>query len=117
MLYDFVFVLYSLIHRDAMITSTINCATSILSGFVVFSTLGHMAYISKKSSVRDVIKDKGISKKKHDEFYLNLLMKISGMELVFIVYPHTIALMNWSTLWAILFFFMVITLGIDSTVS
>jgi len=24
--------------------------------------------------------------------------------------------MNWSTLWAILFFFMVITLGIDSTV-
>ena len=40
-----------------------------------------------------------------------------GSELVFIVYPHTIALMNWSTLWAILFFFMVITLGIDSTVS
>jgi len=39
------------------------------------------------------------------------------MELVFIVYPHTIALMDWSTLWAILFFFMVITLGIDSTVS
>jgi SNF family Na+-dependent transporter len=40
-----------------------------------------------------------------------------GSELVFIVYPHTIALMNWSTLWAILFFFMLITLGIDSTVS
>ncbi|CAF4985259.1 unnamed protein product, partial [Rotaria sp. Silwood1] len=36
-------------------------------------------------------------------------------ELVFIVYPHTIALMDWSTLWAVLFFFMVITLGIDST--
>ncbi len=41
----------------------------------------------------------------------------SGTELVFIVYPHTIALMDWSTLWAVLFFFMVITLGIDSTVS
>jgi len=41
---------------------------------------------------------------------------ILGSELVFIVYPHTIALMNWSTLWAILFFFMLITLGIDSTV-
>ena len=40
-----------------------------------------------------------------------------GTELVFIVYPHTIALMDWSTLWAVLFFFMVITLGIDSTVS
>jgi len=86
-----------LIDRDALITSTINCATSILSGFVVFSTLGHMADVSKKT-ITQVIEDK-------------------GSELVFIVYPHTIALMEWSTLWAILFFFMVITLGIDSTVS
>ena len=45
------------------------------------------------------------------------LRNLSGTELVFIVYPHTIALMDWSTLWAVLFFFMVITLGIDSTVS
>ncbi|CAF1439591.1 unnamed protein product [Adineta steineri] len=82
-------------YRDALITSTINCATSILSGFVVFSTLGHMAEVSKKT-IEQVIEDK-------------------GSELVFIVYPHTIALMNWSTLWAVLFFFMVITLGIDST--
>ncbi|UJR09278.1 hypothetical protein I4U23_013523 [Adineta vaga] len=82
-------------YRDALITSTINCATSILSGFVVFATLGHMAFISKKT-IEQVIEDK-------------------GSELVFIVYPHTIALMNWSTIWAILFFFMVITLGIDST--
>jgi solute carrier family 6 (neurotransmitter transporter, serotonin) member 4 len=80
-----------------LITSAINCATSILSGFVVFSTLGHMANVSKKT-IQNVIE--GV-----------------GSELVFIVYPHTIALMNWSTLWAILFFFMVITLGIDSTVS
>jgi len=86
-----------LINRDALITSTINCATSILSGFVVFSTLGHMAEVSKKT-IEQVIEDK-------------------GSELVFIVYPHTIALMEWSSLWAILFFFMVITLGIDSTVS
>ncbi|UJR36888.1 hypothetical protein I4U23_029601 [Adineta vaga] len=82
-------------YRDALVTSTINCATSVLAGFVVFSTLGHMAEVSKKT-IEQVIEDK-------------------GSELVFIVYPHTIALMNWSHLWAILFFFMLITLGIDST--
>ncbi|CAF3768290.1 unnamed protein product [Adineta steineri] len=82
-------------YRDALITSTINCATSVLAGLVVFSTLGHMADVSRKT-IDQVIEEK-------------------GSELVFIVYPHTIALMNWSTLWAILFFFMLITLGIDST--
>ncbi len=73
-----------------------------------------MADVSKKS-IEEVIEDKGTLK----IIYLNCFfyMRILGSELVFIVYPHTIALMNWSTLWAILFFFMVITLGIDSTVS
>lgn len=98
--------------RDALVTSTINCATSILAGFVVFSTLGHMAEVSNKP-IDKVIQDQGEKAKKRRR---SSSMRL-GSELVFIVYPHTIALMNWSTLWAILFFFMLITLGIDSTVS
>jgi SNF family Na+-dependent transporter len=45
-------------HRDALVTSTINCATSVLAGFVVFSTLGHMAFVSKKT-IEQVIENKG----------------------------------------------------------
>ena len=29
--------------RDALATSTINCLTSFLSGFVIFSVLGYMS--------------------------------------------------------------------------
>ncbi len=45
-------------YRDALVTSSINCATSVLAGFVVFSTLGHMAHVSNRT-VEEVIDNKG----------------------------------------------------------
>lgn len=42
-------------------------------------------------------------------------MIFSGPGLVFIVYPEAIATMKGSVFWSIIFFLMLITLGLDST--
>ncbi|KAI8436468.1 hypothetical protein MSG28_010039 [Choristoneura fumiferana] len=81
-------------YRDALITSSINCLTSFLAGFVIFSVLGYMAHVQHKS-----IEEVGLE----------------GPGLVFIVYPEAIATMTGSVFWAIIFFLMLITLGLDST--
>ncbi len=39
-----------------------------------------------------------------------------GSTLVFIVYPEAIATMPWAPVWAIFFFLMLLTLGLDSSV-
>ncbi|XP_043921076.1 sodium-dependent dopamine transporter [Protopterus annectens] len=80
-------------YRDAIITSSINSLTSFFSGFVIFSFLG---YMSQKHNValKDVAKD--------------------GPGLVFIIYPEAIATLPWSSVWAVIFFIMLLTLGIDS---
>ncbi|XP_017835608.1 sodium-dependent serotonin transporter [Drosophila busckii] len=81
-------------YRDALITSSINCLTSFLAGFVIFSVLGYMAFVQKTS----------IDK-----------VGLEGPGLVFIVYPEAIATMSGSVFWSIIFFLMLITLGLDST--
>jgi len=81
------------VYRDAVLVSLINCATSVFCGFVVFSVLGHMSEVLNLP-IRDVAE--------------------SGPGLVFIVYPAGIAQMPVSTLWAILFFLMLLTIGLDS---
>ncbi|XP_026678158.1 sodium-dependent serotonin transporter-like [Diaphorina citri] len=81
-------------YRDAILTSSINCLTSFLAGFVIFSVLGYMAHVQNKS-VADV--------------------GLEGPGLVFIVYPEAIAMMTGSVFWSIIFFLMLITLGLDST--
>lgn len=45
--------------RDALITSAVNCLTSFLSGFVIFTVLGYMAEM-RDVEVEDVARDKGL---------------------------------------------------------
>jgi len=84
-----------ILRRDALLTSLINSATSFVAGFVIFSVLGYMARASGKS-IQDVATE--------------------GPGLVFIVYPAAIATMPGSTFWALIFFMMLLTLGLDSSV-
>lgn len=82
-------------YKDALVTSTVNCSTSFLSGFVIFTVLGYMAEMRQKD-VADVAKD-------------------AGPSLLFITYAEAIAKMPASTFFSIIFFLMIITLGLDST--
>ncbi|XP_052826373.1 sodium-dependent noradrenaline transporter isoform X1 [Octopus bimaculoides] len=80
-------------YRDCLITAVINSFTSIFSGFVIFSYLGYMAFKTNKD-ISEVATE--------------------GPGLVFIVYPEAISTLPGSTAWSILFFLMLLTLGLDS---
>ncbi|KAE8622107.1 hypothetical protein XENTR_v10005100 [Xenopus tropicalis] len=82
-------------YQDALITSTVNCMTSFMSGLVIFTVLGYMAEM-RNLDVSEVAKD-------------------TGPSLLFITYAEAIANMPASTFFAIIFFLMLITLGLDST--
>uniref|UniRef100_G3UG55 Transporter n=1 Tax=Loxodonta africana TaxID=9785 RepID=G3UG55_LOXAF len=45
-------------YRDALLTSTINCVTSFISGFAIFSILGYMAH-EHKVNIEDVATEGG----------------------------------------------------------
>ncbi|XP_034397565.1 sodium- and chloride-dependent GABA transporter ine isoform X1 [Cyclopterus lumpus] len=79
--------------RDALIVSFTNSFTSILAGFVIFSAIGYMAHIHNLP-VENIATD--------------------GPGLVFVVYPEVLSTMPFFQLWAPLFFFMLLCLGLDS---
>ncbi len=84
------------IAKSAVITSVTNSAVSIIAGFAVFSTLG---YMSSQSGVP-------VSE-----------LAAEGPSLAFIVFPKALSLIPLAPVFAVLFFLMLITLGIDSAFS
>ena len=81
------------IRNLTLMCSFVNCMTSLLYGVVVFAGLGYMA---KRLNVD-----------------INYFLR-DGIGLVFVVYPEIIATFKGAYIFAIIFFIMLITLGMDS---
>jgi len=79
--------------KDTVITCLVNTATCLLAGTVTFSILGHMAH-NQGVDVASVVN--------------------SGPGLVFITYPEVVLKLPGGSVWAVVFFFMLVTIGIDS---
>ncbi|NWU71524.1 SC6A7 protein, partial [Pterocles burchelli] len=79
--------------RDTLIITMGNCFTSFFAGFAIFSVLGHMA-LRKRVPVGSVAS--------------------SGPGLAFVAYPEALSLLPGSPFWSILFFLMLLTLGVDT---
>ncbi|XP_062341279.1 sodium- and chloride-dependent GABA transporter ine [Osmerus eperlanus] len=79
--------------KDTLAIAITNSLTSILAGFVIFSAFGYMSFLQNVP----------VSE-----------LAVDGPGLVFVVYPQAFLTMPVAPLWASLFFFMLLCLGLDS---
>ncbi|XP_063688883.1 sodium- and chloride-dependent transporter XTRP3-like [Bolinopsis microptera] len=78
--------------RDSIIITVVNCSTSILGGFVIFSIVGYRKHMTGAD---------------FDQLG-------SGPGLAFVAIAEAVANMHISPLWAVLFYSMLLLLGLDS---
>ncbi|KAK3106826.1 hypothetical protein FSP39_000767 [Pinctada imbricata] len=81
---------------DAIIVSVLDCVTSVFAGLVIFSIIGYMA------AQLQIDIDKVASE---------------GAGLAFVVYPEVVKKLPISQLWAVLFFSMLVTLGLGTQIA
>uniref|UniRef100_W8B744 Transporter n=6 Tax=Ceratitis capitata TaxID=7213 RepID=W8B744_CERCA len=80
-------------YKDSLIVAICNIATSFFAGLVIFSIIGFLAH-ELEVEVKKVVDQ--------------------GAGLAFIVYPEVVTRLPVSPVWSVLFFVMLLTLGLDS---
>ncbi|XP_002063408.3 sodium-dependent nutrient amino acid transporter 1 [Drosophila willistoni] len=85
------------VHKDVIIITTIDSFTSLLAGCIIFGILGNLAHETNTTDISQVVK--------------------GGAGLAFISYPEAIAKFKFlPQMFAVLFFFMLLVLGIGSNI-
>lgn len=84
------------ITRDAITIPLANCLTSFFAGFVIFAYMGYLSHVTGQN-IDNIVE--------------------AGQGLAFIVYPYAVTTLVGAPVWAILFFFMLILLGVSSQIS
>jgi len=89
------------INNNAMIISLADFATSFIAGLAVFATLGGMAFVTQQAGNPVAVEN----------------VAQSGPSLAFVAFPYALAQLPYPAYFSFIFFFALITLGIDSAFS
>lgn len=104
--------------KDAITISLINSATSLFASVVVFSILGFRATLNVKNCEKEhaIMNSTFMTNTTSNDCDFDKFLKQAalGPGLVFIAFSDAIRNMPAAPVWAVLFFLMCLTLGIDS---
>ncbi|XP_078360308.1 sodium-dependent neutral amino acid transporter B(0)AT1-like isoform X2 [Oculina patagonica] len=111
-------------HRDAIMVSLINCGTSVFASIVIFSILGFKAtqqlhdcqkdWAPYNTTINGTVTTVDLVAEKCKDLEYWLSESAQGPGLTFIAFTEAIVKMPASPLWSVLFFLMLLTLGLGS---